>query len=71
MNPNIYHWRKRLKVGARLHLRRGRDYGCPTSSIIQQARNAATGKPVRLEIEDRGESVVINVKRKERRYANA
>lgn len=60
MPARLYDWDAWLAKD-RFVLRRGKDYSCPTSSIIQQLRQAASNRKVQLSVDDRGTEVAVQV----------
>ena len=57
MRPRKYPWKEWFTRPTTV--RRGRDYRCSQSSIVQQARNAAVKLGVKVHLEDKGTYVKI------------
>jgi hypothetical protein len=58
--PPLYRWEQWFRA-EKFILRRGVDYTCPTSSMIQQLRNAASRHRVSVRILDLGDSLTVFV----------
>ena len=61
MRQRLYDWDKLIVAGARFKLRRGHEYDCSQSAIVQQIRNAAAGRDKRAKIKDTGRAVVVEI----------
>lgn len=61
-NRQIYDWDRWFSLSS-ITLRRGRDYNCSQSAMVQQIRNVASARGVRVEILDRADHIHLQVER--------
>lgn len=61
-NRQIYDWDRWFSL-ASVCLRRCREYNCSQSAMVQQIRNVASARGIRVEVEDCGDCVWIRTER--------
>lgn len=60
MSTRLYHWLEWFKR-KQFVLRRGLDYRCPQTTMVQQIRNAAVKYGVKVSIKDVNDGFIVNV----------
>ena len=69
MRPNIYKWKDWFKR-RRFILQRARDYSCSQSVMIQQIRNEASNRGLRVSITDTYQEITVSVSPKLKKEKN-
>lgn len=60
MPATLYQWSEWF-AKARVTLRRGVDYSCPQSTMVQQIRSAASRRKIKVTVDDRDTEIVVEV----------